>query len=66
VPLFGGKPPSALFEDNVPGLRVVRNCQHLPYMQLVTRIAPIDSKDNYARLWWPQVETNMSFIKIAD
>lgn len=73
MPLFKGAPPSQIWENKQPPLKLILElqqsqdlCNNLEYIQMVSRVGSVDSNEPYAKQWWPSVDLNMGFLKHKD
>jgi hypothetical protein len=37
-------------------------CKNIEFVQIVCRVAQLDSQAPYAKLWWPNVQASMLFM----
>ncbi len=72
LPLFAGEAPAVLFRSNTNPMKTLKNfiqqklVASVDFVQLISRVSDLDCTQPFVKKWWPDVESQMSFVQISD
>lgn len=55
-----------LYDGVYPPKHYLKNAALLEFVQLLSRVAPLESQNHFSKLWYPEVDTSLMYFNLKN